>query len=86
MTDSDRFLKRAPMIFYVLGGLFFIWSVLNGFWELRLNNLSLESTESFVALMKSKTLFQSAIDSVFLVANGVIVQALLKINEKVKSV
>ena len=85
MTESDRLLDRAPATIFVLAGLLFIWSIANGFWELRLNNAYLESADPIVGVMKSKIHFQAVLDSLFLAANGVLIKVLLNIYKKVTS-
>lgn len=84
MTERDTMLSRAPKAFYVLAGLFFAWSIANGYWEFHLNNISFDDAEPIVALMKSKFLFEAAHEASYLVANGVVIQILLNIYNKVK--
>ena len=80
----SNILHRLPSIFYGLAAVFFVWSLANGFWELKLTQPYTPSTDPMVAFAKSKYLFQASLDATYLVANGALIHVLLKVLDKMK--
>ena len=72
-------LHRIPGIFYGLAIIFFAWSVGNSFWELSLTYNYGDDDDPMLTLSKSKYLYQAALESAYLVGNGVMFQLLLMI-------
>ncbi len=80
----SNLLYRLPSIFYGLAAIFFVWSLANGFWELKLTQPYGDSADTMSAFAKSKYLYQASLEAAYMVANGAVIQVLLKILEKLK--
>jgi hypothetical protein len=79
MTRLPRLVQRAPALFYGAAVLFFLGSVL-------LNHLELQATMEFVngsnpvvRLARLRALYQGALESLYIAANGVLAHILLAI-------
>lgn len=79
MSGLPRIVQRAPVLFYGAAVLFFLASML-------LNHLELQTTMEFVngsnpivRLARLRALYQGALESLYIAANGVLAQILLAI-------
>ena len=79
MSGLPRIVQRAPALFYGAAVLFFLASV-------GLNYLELESTMEFVngsnpmvRIARLRALYQGALESLYIAANGILAQILLAI-------
>ena len=79
MTELPRFLRRAPQILYVTAAMFFVAAVALNIIELRQTSAYSVLGDPLVAVAKLRVIYTSALDAIFIAANGLIVHALLMI-------
>jgi hypothetical protein len=80
MTDLPPLVQRAPTLFYIAAMLFFIAGLLLNLREANSIPTSYDETmRPLVFQAVTRAIYQSALDAVFLAANGVLAHILLAI-------
>ena len=79
MNDLPPMVQRAPAILYGLAVLFFLASLALGIIDVNLTTGYAESGNPVVRQAMLRTIYQSALEAVYIAANGVIAHILIAI-------
>lgn len=86
MTTLPKMLKRAPQLFYAAAAIYFVWHLGNIYVELVTTPQIANGLEGVAGLVKSKALFEASLESLYLIANGAMLQVLIAIHGKLGEV
>lgn len=83
MTALPNLIRRMPFIFYGFAVLFFVWNLVNQYFTMAaMNPYTDPMMEGVMNLEKSSALYQALLESTYIVANGVLIQVLIAIFDR----